>query len=164
MVELTLNNPASAEFVENIGKFIANFGVIEITIIEICDVLSKDPVLTKIAHRALLSRRIEILKEQITNSIISEENRNVLRKHFKQLEPLIELRNILAHNPIVFAFPNADPTQEASVSGVINMRPKDKTKDSELIGIEELKGRVTDTSNIARLLREDLDTIRGSVS
>lgn len=164
MVEITLNNPASEGFVENIGKFIANFGVIEMTIIEICDVLSKDPVLTKIAHRALLSRRIEILKDQVASSSIEEETINLLLNHLKQLQPLIELRNILAHNPIVFAFPNADPAQEASVAGVMNMRPKDKNKDSEIIGIEELKGRVTDTAHIAKWLREDMDAIRGSVS
>ncbi|MEX1200418.1 MAG: hypothetical protein WEB02_06485 [Methylophaga sp.] len=160
MVELALNNPESEEFVQNIGKFIANFGVIELTIIEICDVLSKDPVLTKLAHRSLLSRRVDILKEQIKRSSVAEETKNALLNHLKELKPFIELRNILAHNPITFVFPNADPSQEASIAGILNMRPKDKTKDGEIISIEELRGGVNDTSKIARKLREDLDAIQ----
>jgi hypothetical protein len=160
MIELTLDNPASNKFVEHIGKFIINFGVIEMTIIELCDALSQDPVLTRLAHRALLSRRIDILKEQIKAATLPIETEETLLNHLKELRPFIELRNILAHNPLIFAFPNSDPTLSPLVSGIMNMRPKDKTKDGEIVGSDELLGGVNNTSRLARLLLGELETIR----
>jgi hypothetical protein len=109
----------------------------------LCDALSQDPVLTRLAHRALLSRRIDILKEQVKAATLP-----------------IELRNILAHNPLIFAFPNSDPTLSPLASGIMNMRPKDKTKDGEIVGLDELLGGVNNTSRLARLLHGELEIIR----
>jgi len=156
MIKTTLNNPASEEFIENIGKFIANFGVVELTIIEMSDALSQDPILTKLAHRAMLNRRVEILKDQIEAANLEAEFQGSILNTLNILKLLIEFRNIIAHNPITFSFHEDDPSNAALVSGILNMRPKNKKINAELVSSEELAGRVNESVAIAKKLREDL--------
>lgn len=163
MIKTALNHPSTNVFSENIGKFICNFGVIEMTTVELVIILSKDEVLTNLARKSFLNKRIEIIKELIKNNDISHPLQKSLNENLVILKPFMELRNIVAHNPISFAFPEGDTSNEPTYSGILNLRPKDKTKEAELIDIDELINAINNTASIAQKLRNDLDELRKSI-
>jgi hypothetical protein len=60
-------------------------------------------------------------------------------------------RNIVAHGPLVITG-DADGTYH--IQGILNVTPKDDDKIAQLISLEELKGRVTESAVVARQMLE----------
>ena len=60
-------------------------------------------------------------------------------------------RNIVAHCPLVITG-QADGTYH--IQGIFNVTPKGDNKIAELVSLEELKGRVTESSVVARQMLE----------
>ena len=144
-------------FVEAVGKLIHNFGMIEMQTYEWIAALQTDSMVLEMARRSKLRDRIEVVKKMIQRSqSLASESKIEMVKLWSSVLPHANVRNIVAHSGVVIGFPNGDPTQSATVKGVMNFKPRDKTKEAELISLEEINGSVNATARLAAALLEGL--------
>lgn len=160
-LKIAENHPETLPFVEAVGKLIQNFGMIEWQTYEWISALQTDPMVLEMAHRSKLRDRIEVIKKMIPRSkSLSSEAKNEMMELWASVIPHAEVRNIVAHNGVVMGFPNDDSTLAATVKGVINFKPRDKSREAELISLEEINGSVNATARIGSALLESLKRLR----
>ena len=156
-LKITTNHPATLTFVEAAGKLIQNFGAIELQTHDWISALQSDSMVLEMARRSKLSDRIDVIKKMIRrSSLFTDESKDRLMGLWSSVIPHSQIRNIVAHSGVVMGFQNDDPKQPAMVKGVLNVKPRDKSMEAELISIEEINGSVNATSRIATLLLEAL--------
>jgi hypothetical protein len=57
-------------------------------------------------------------------------------------------------------FQDDDPMKPTTVKGIINLKPKDKSKDAELISVEEINGSVNATARLGAAILEAAGKLR----
>jgi hypothetical protein len=157
-LQIADNHPETLPFVEAAGKLIQNLGMIELQTYEWISALQTDPMVLEMARRSNLRDRIEVVKKMIQRSQLSSDSKNAMLELWSSVIPHLEVRNIVAHSAVVIGFPNGDTTQAATVKGVMNFKPRDKTREAELISIEEINGSVNATARIGAALIESIPT------
>lgn len=156
-LQITTNHPETLVFVEATGRLIQNFGMIELQTYDWISALQCDSMVLEMARRSKLRDRIDIIKKMIQrSSLLSTESKERLVALWSSVIPHSEVRNVVAHSGIVMGFLNDDPTQPARVKGVLNLKPRDRSKEAELISVEEINGSVNATAHIASSLLESL--------
>jgi len=135
------------EWVTMVGRYILNMGAIEMaTRILIMGITGndRDPVLS-----ADLPARIGFVRSRFPRTDKARHSwaMNVFEVGLKH----VNFRNIVAHSPVLIAG-RADGTFE--VGGIMNLTPKDDNKVGELVSLAELKGRVSESSAVARSMLE----------
>lgn len=160
-MKIAHDHPETKPFVEAVGKLIQNLGMIEIQSHDWIASLQTDPMVLELAHRSKFRDRIEIIKKMVQRleDVPSEEKARILELWSSVLRHS-ELRNQVAHSCVMMGFPNDDPTQPAFVKGVMNLRPRDKTREAELISVEEINGSVDASSRIGAALLEAAEKLK----
>jgi len=154
-MKIAHDHPETKPFVEAVGKLIQNLGMIEIQSYDWISVMQTDSMVLDLARRAKLRDRIEIIKNMIRRlEHLSEEDRLRFVKLWSSVLPHSEVRNVVAHSCVVMGFLNDDPTQPTVVKGVMNLKPRDRTREAELISVEEINGSVNATFRIGAALLE----------
>lgn len=163
-INLTQNPAATGPFAEATGMLLMNLAVVEMLTYEYVRLLQRDSKLHEYAKRLKLHDRIEmvcsLVKDRAPLDVVRLETHLAL---WRALRPHIELRNVVAHNPTMFSVAGTDPSAPPQLAGVLNLRPRDRTKDAELVSLEEINGSVNAVAAIARKLFEDLGAIHDAI-
>jgi len=159
------NRPETMEFVVATGKLLQNFGTVELLTYEWIRVLATDPMLFHLARNLKLADRVDLVKRLVEDDRfpLDPSARTSILEILANLRPLIEVRNTVAHSPVSLGFKDNDPSKVTIVRGVLNMKPKDRTKDAELISLEEINGTVNRSSSIARQLEDWLSQVEATI-
>ena len=156
-LKIAQNHPETLPLAEAVGKLIQNFGMIEWQTYEWISALQTDSMVLEMAHRSKLRDRVEVIKKMILRcQSLSSEAKSEMVESWASVIPHAEIRNIVAHNGLVMGFPNDDSALSATIKGVINFRPHDKSKEVELISLEEINGSMNATARIGAALLESL--------
>lgn len=138
-----INHPSSIVWAESIGKLLLNFGALELlTYLWIAYLSNRDDVVLDLASEMQLNRRINLILELLRRSKVDEVRRDQIAIKWKNVQPFLELRNAVAHNPVMFGW-------------------KDKLTDTEpdFIGIPNLKKRSLDLAVDRGKLKESIDAV-----
>lgn len=164
-MKIAHNHPESQPFVEAVGKLIQNMGMIEIQTYDWISALQNDPMVLEIARRSKFRDRIDVIKKMIQRSeSLSPERKGSLLALWNSVVPHSEVRNIVAHSCVMMGFTNDDPSQPTVVKGVINFKPRDKSKEAELVSVEEINGSVNATYRIGASLFDSIKELGASAS
>lgn len=155
-VKIAQDHPETQPFVEAVGKLIQNMGMIELQTYDWIAGLQKDDLIVQLAHRSKFRDRVDIVKKMVQRlTIITDEEKTKIVDLWSSVLPHSEVRNLVAHSCVMMGFPNDDPNQPAFVKGIMNLRPRDKTREAELISVEEINGSVNASARIAAALLEE---------
>jgi len=152
-----IDHPATTEWVGLIGKLLLNFGSIELMAFAWLAALSNknDIVLDLVAEMAL-GRRIKLILDLIPKSELASSSCNIAEKRWKEVQKLSDLRNRVAHNPIVFGWHGAEENGAPKFIGIPNMK---KRSIDRLVDLVTLKQAVDQTARIAQHLNQQLAEI-----
>ncbi|GEM_PF-5977259 len=154
-MKIAQNHPETHPFVEAVGKLVQNMGMIELQTYDWIAGLQKDDLIVQLAHRSKFRDRVDIVKKMVQRlTIISDEEKSKINALWSSIQPHSEIRNLVAHSCVVMGFPSDDPSQPAFVKGIMNLRPRDKSREAELISVEEINGSVNASARIAAALVE----------
>jgi hypothetical protein len=152
-MKLLRDHPTSKEFALESGQLIQNFGIVELTTYRWIEVLSGSSTAMEISMELPLSKRIDIILK-----LLKRDPKQLAPDKVKEAAELwaqlrdkgCELRNSVAHGTIGLRFPTADTTGQPQSAGILKLQ---KWKDTDqLITLEELRGAVNVTGNIAQRL------------
>jgi len=164
-LEFIKNHPATLVFVEATGRLMLNLGYIEFLSYEWIGELQSDSMVTVLARRAKLRSRIDIVRKMIQRTDrLTEEAKNGYLDLWSEVLPHAEIRNIVAHNAVGMGFVEDNPAEETTAIGVMNLHPRDKNRDAELVSVEEINGSVNATARIAGALHDGLKSLSGQPS
>ena len=152
-----VDHPAPTKWTGEIGKLIVNFGGLEFLVAGWIVALShKNEIVLDLASELTLSRRIRLILDLLPTSGLDSDSMNAADSLWKEVQRLSELRNKVAHNPIVFGWHGKEQTGEPDFIGIPNL--KKRTLDP-LVDIKELKEAVNASTRIAQQLQRYLTGI-----
>ena len=142
-----LFNATDDEWVVMVGRYILNMGALEMaTRLLIARIEGTDS--TPIFNDDLAARigfvRKKFPREDVVRHKWAMNALNVASKH-------AGFRNIVAHSPLAITG-QADGSYR--IQGIMNVTPKNSDTIAQLISLEELTGRVTESAVVARQLLE----------
>jgi hypothetical protein len=138
-----LFNPMDDEWAMLVGRFMLNMGVIE---------MATRLLIARIhgtVFNADLDARIGFVRSRFPRE--NNARHKWAMKAFGVALKHVDFRNIVAHSPLAITG-YADGSYR--IQGIMNVTPKSKDTIAELISIEELTGRVTESAVVARQLLE----------
>ncbi len=97
-----------------IGSCLLTFGVLEHDSLEWIAALSTDKVIKDIAVDMPFRKRISLIRKLIRRATWPELNKDSATRLWGEVDKKVELRNTLAHNPLIMC-PNADGKQQVYV-------------------------------------------------
>ena len=142
-----LFDAADDEWVVMVGRYILNMGALEMaTRLTIARIEGTDttPIFSDDLSTRIGFIRKRFPREDRARHMWAMNAFEVARKH-------AGFRNIVAHGPLVITG-QADGSYH--IHGILNVTPKDDDKIAQLISLEELKGRVTESAAVARQVLE----------
>jgi len=163
--EFLENHPETMDFVVAAGKLLQNFGSIEWLTYEWIRGLANDPILFQVVRKISLADRLDVVRLLVEDSrfpLGSKERKEIL-DILAGLRPLIEVRNLVAHNPVSLGSQDGDLLKPPTVLGILNMKPKDRAKEAELISLAEINGAVNRSSEIAERLHGWLTQVENAL-
>ena len=117
-----LNSKHTDPWIHAIGKFMINFGSIELLSFIWVDRLSKDLILHDIALDMQLSKRIDLIRKLVERSSLSKNLNKQVREVWAEAESLAKLRNDIAHSPIVFGWHGPEEDRPPDFIGSFNAK------------------------------------------
>jgi hypothetical protein len=154
-IKIAQDHSETRPFVEAVGKLIQNMGMIELQTYDWIAGLQKDDLIVQLAHRSKFRDRVDIVKKMVQRlTSIADDEKTRIVDLWSSVLPHSEIRNLVAHSCVMMGFPNNDPSQPAFAKGIMNLRPRDKTREAELISVEEINGSVNASARIAAALLE----------
>lgn len=156
-----LNPKHTDPWVIAIGKFMVNFGGIEWTTFLWIDRLSNDPLLKELTLEMPLARRIGVIRRLLESREPGKKLLNEARSAWGKAEKLAQLRNDIAHNPIVFGWHGPEEKRTPDFIGSLNFR---KVKSgahttTPLLEFSALNRGIDEAAAIAQKLHELLESI-----
>ena len=142
-----LFDAADDEWVVMVGRYILNMGALEMAtrlIIARIEGTDTTPIFGDDLSSRIAFIRKRFPREDTARHMWAMNALEVARKH-------AGFRNIVAHSPLGISG-HADGTFH--IQGILNVTPRDDDKIAQLISLEELKGRVTESSVVARQVLE----------
>ena len=129
-----------------VGRYVLNMGVVEMATHLLIDRIEGTDA---VAHSSGLDPRLGFIRKRFPRKDAARHKwaMNVLQVAAKHAG----FRNIVAHSPIVIAS-RADGSYE--IIGIVNRTPKSMDNITQLISLEELKGRVDESAVVGRQLLE----------
>lgn len=144
-----MNSPSAtdqhaAEWEALVGKTILRFGDIELISIKCLSLIPSDKI-SDTASRLEFSRRAELIVEVLEARPERNPEMSVLLDGFKRAKELAQLRNLVAHNPVMLdIFVNEDESQISARHSISSARTGKQSLD--LDGLKELAGEVEQLS------------------
>lgn len=156
-IRIAETDPITVEWAQSVGRFFQNFGMIELLTIEFTARMA-DPNKAKSLRKKFLSQRlnwiIDNLGERVTEGA---EGTDALIETLESIREMAPFRNVLAHGALGLSFPGDGAA--ASIAGVLNFKPDDDDKETELIGLEEVKEKAAETAVLAGSLLSSLNSM-----
>jgi hypothetical protein len=106
---------------DSIGGLILNFGTIEFSSFRWIQHFATDPLVGDLSMDMTLAKRLRVILELIERSALSTESRKRAIGLWSEVGKMSEMRNTIAHNPIVFGV-GADKQPVMGIPNVKNMK------------------------------------------
>ena len=145
-----MNSPSAtdqhaAEWEALVGKAILRFGDIELVSIKCLSLIPSDKI-SDTASRLDFSRRAELLVEVLEARTETGPDMSALLKGFKRARELAQLRNLIAHNPVMLElYVNEDETESFARRAISSARTGKQSLD--LDGLKEFAEEVEQLSS-----------------
>ena len=117
-----LNNSHSLPYATAVGKFLMNFGSVELMSHAWIDSLSTDPLLAKLAMEMQFAKRIALIRLLVNRSSAPESTKQAALAEWGKAEKLSHLRNEIAHATLALGWNNADESGPPDFLGAFNMK------------------------------------------
>jgi hypothetical protein len=156
-----LNSEHTWPWVTAIGKFMINFGGVEFVSFLWIERLTDNELLREIATDATLSKRIQLIKKLVEQRELPKSVLNQVRSAWVAAETLSQLRNDIAHSPIIFGWHGPDEDRSPDFVGSLRLK-KLKGKQSPvkpLVELKELDRGIDEAARIAQKLHELLERV-----
>lgn len=155
-----VNHPTSDEYALACGKFLINFGLVELQSREWLATLENGrcPNLKKWFDKPLearIKRVVKLLKD--SEFLASSDKADALNAWEHINGKGKELRNAISHSPFVMGLSEDDLKAAPRICGFLN-RKKDGSE--ELISIQEINGGVDTTKRLAQILFTILQKVK----
>lgn len=148
-LDLETLNAGSAEWIAAVGGYFRNFAVIELLSVEFV-LRMADPFKYKSMKKKFLAQRLTWIMENIHERCASgEEQAQELIEVLESIREESYFRNVLAHGSAGLAFPEGEGTGAPALTGVLNFKPDDDSRDAEVISQEEILGRRDEAGALA---------------
>ena len=154
-----IDHPSTDPWAKAIGQLIVNFGAIEIISLGWIDNLSTDQIVHDMASDMPLSRRIQLITHLIDRSKAPRKTKNQAKAKWKEISEVSQIRNSVAHNPIVFGWNSEDESGIPDFLAIPNMKSVAKHPDSPKLvdSLGDLNTAVNKVTTIALELENLLD-------
>lgn len=152
-----INHPSALVWAESIGKLILNFGALELlTYLWIAYLTDKNDIVLDLSSEMPLNRRIQLILELLRRINLEETKHNKISLAWKRAQPLLELRNAVAHNPIVFGWAEQPSNVEPDFIGIPNLKKRSLDVAVDRV---KLKASIDAVAKLAQELRVYLDEL-----
>ena len=112
-------NPKSAHsFVDGIGKYMINFGTIEILTYLYIEILSHDEVVYDLSMNMTLSRRLDLINKLAEKRYPGSEITVDIKQITEKAKHLSTFRNNIAHNPLMLGQTNDGSNDTVAFIGI----------------------------------------------
>jgi hypothetical protein len=137
-----------------IGKFILNFGGIELISYFWIAELDEDETPTDVMLEMQFSRRVNRIRALVKKSRLSPALAQEIGDAWARAERLAKMRNDIAHSPILFGWHDQDKDRPPDFIGCFNMRKlRDKTQElAPLVEFQALYDGVDESASLGVLL------------
>jgi hypothetical protein len=155
-------NPAPTKpLADAIGGFLVNFGVLEMQADAWLHSLSTDSLAAEELHKLNLSRRLQAVLRFLDVGRLAESISARPRMLWREALMLAELRNQVAHNPIVFGWRGEDHSKPPDFMGVVDKRKNVKRPPNSpnIITLSELTAAQNRSAEIAQELLSIAESI-----
>jgi hypothetical protein len=140
MIAPILNNPDDDPWIIMVGKYILNMGAIEATTRKIVATITGSDSSPEVSHD--LHVRIRFIRKRFPRE--NRERHAWAMNIFGVGLRHVAFRNIIAHSPLALAV----ASDKTDILGIMNLTPNDPDNLGQLVTLEELKGRVDESSRL----------------
>ncbi|MDB5103057.1 MAG: hypothetical protein JWP91_746 [Fibrobacteres bacterium] len=159
-IKIAADDPLTREWAEVTGRFFLNLGMIEFLAMEFI-VKMADGYKYKSIKKKFLSQKLTWIIENLAEcSDAPPETVEAIHETLEEIRQLSFFRNVVANGAIGLAMADGNGKDAPAISGILNYRPEDTDQDAEIVSLEEVKGRVAESEDLARKLLDHLNGIR----
>lgn len=161
-----VDHPATMDLAFNVGKVILNFGQIEMLLIELAEIVSRDPESYQKALSLQFRDRVALVRNLTEASHLPQELRQQLLTELTRVEELAKLRNDLAHNPCILVWKDgSDRSGPPDAIGIPLMRTlRGKvTREVQTVSIDAVKRAVDEINEGAVRLSKVREAVRAAL-
>lgn len=142
---LPLLNPEDQDWVQLVGRYILNMGAVEACTRRLIAIHEANDRVLVMSHD--LSSRLGFLRNRFPREPTARHSWamdvfSVAVKH-------VGFRNVIAHSPLIIT---GHEDGSKHIQGILNLTPNDDKQAGELVGLEELRGRVNESAKLGELL------------
>ncbi len=161
-----INSPFVIPWIEKIGKVILNFSAIEFeSYLWLVQMTEQPELIPEFTEKYNLSNRIQKIIKLIKEKHFAKDWESDSIILWNELLELSNLRNRIAHNPIMFGQHEENGNGEPDFIGIINMKKNKVTEDEPLLSKKEMDAfinRIVIINKHLYSLREQWCEIRDS--
>ncbi len=159
--DFELNPRHLGPWIDAIGKFILNFGGLELQTHLWIDVMAKDDALPTVAVDMLFSRRIQLIVDLVQREDLPQALKRSAISTWKRASKLSELRNTLAHNPIIWGWRGPKKNRPPDYIGIPNIKHlKRDPKHVPYKRLPDVRKGVDEIVDVVRKLEQFLTEVR----
>lgn len=138
-------NPNDEEWVQLVGRYVLNMGAVEATSRLLIAIHEGDD--RSLVMSADLESRIGFLRGRFPRD--PSDRHSWAMNVFAVTGRHIGFRNIVAHSPLMIT---GHEDGSHHIQGILNLTPREEKQAGELVGLEELRGRVNESARLGELL------------
>jgi hypothetical protein len=156
-----LNQEGTEPWINAIGRLILNFGAVEALSFGWIGALSKDMVVHDLAIDMPLSKRLELIYQLIDRAELPNKFKREMISSWREIQKFIELRNTIAHNPLLFSWRGSDKSGPPDFIGIPNLKLARRRRNSYALHIEltKLNESIDRMAVIIQMLEKGLDKL-----
>jgi hypothetical protein len=159
-IQIPGKDPLALEWATVTGRFFQAFGTIEFIAMEFI-VKMANGFKYKSIKKKYLSQKLTWIIESLGDHTDSPQGKiDEIIDTLEEIRKLSFFRNALSHGAVGYSEPGTGDQEERTILGVLNYRPDDSDQDAEIISLDELKGRLEETEELARKLLDLLNEVR----
>jgi hypothetical protein len=151
--DTVVNPPHGQELIPLVGKLMLNFGTVELQSHLWIDHLSHDDLLVDMALEAPFGRRVDLIHQLIDREQLPPSLKERAHEAWKAASALSEIRNAVAHNPLVWGWRGPEQGEPDFVGiPVIRKLKANKNGQVPLLDRDALSRVVDDVVRVARII------------
>lgn len=143
---------------------ILNFGILEVLSYTWIRVLAKDEIIFDLALDMQFARRVDLITQLIDKQDLPAELVKAAKAIWSETKPIAELRNTVAHNPLVFGWHGPERPEAPDFIGLPNLKSiKGKMpRITPLTTLAKLNATVDKVSSLAPRIEKLIDEIEAA--
>ena len=134
-----INSPFVSPWIDRIGKVILNFSAIEFeSYLWLIQMTEQPELIPEFTEKLNLSNRIQKIIKLIKKKSYQKNWESDSIELWNEVSELSNLRNRVAHNPLMFYWKNEKGNREPDFIGIVNIKKNKSTETEPLLSKEEM--------------------------